>query len=110
MAEPNETAATTGTSTSQYPESDKMLRAKKELGLDDIRAFWEWLDERGLKICAPHPQGWLAENGAYAPLTTPREQLFAQYAEVDLDKVEEERRAMLDEIRAAALKAGGRTR
>lgn len=80
---------------SDYPEHDK-LKAAREAGSEQIGEFLEWLLER-------YTLAFLDERNderlvpSYLPITT----LLAQYFGVDLVALEHEKRAMLDEVRAA---------
>ena len=69
------------------PESDKALAVQKES--QAIGAFLEWAFEHGLLRRTHHAR--------YNSI----EVLLAKYFEIDLDKVEKEKRAILDGIRAA---------
>lgn len=82
---------------SEYPEHDrlKLISDKSQT----IGAFLEWLNsESGLEICTLI-EGQIDDR--FAPAGISIEKLLAQYFEIDLDKIEKEKRAMLDSIRAA---------
>lgn len=78
----------------EYPEHDKL----KALGgaNQTVGDFIEWLGEQGIELAS-------YGNGAYRdvlfPLRRSRDTLIAQFFEIDTNKLEAEKRAMLDEIR-----------
>lgn len=80
-----------------HPECDKLLAVKDKS--QPIGEFLDWLrNEKGIEFCR-----WMEaediEPEGYYPDYTRTEELLAEYFEVDLKKVEEERRAMLDDLR-----------
>lgn len=76
------------------PELDKMKIARDEGHSEDIGAFLEWLEEKGLHLCRfdEPAEHWRPAYEGIQPL-------LAAYFEIDLVKVEVERRAILDHIR-----------
>jgi hypothetical protein len=84
------------------PECDKLAAIKDKAEV--LQEFVDWLnDERGYSICERRPSGkstaheeldeyWPASYGGY-------NRLFADFFGIDLDKVEQERRAILDHVR-----------
>jgi hypothetical protein len=77
------------------PECEKLAAVSEES--NKIGEFLEWLDSQqvtlckwhnGLEMYQPHPFESLSIN-----------QLLAQYYDIDLDKVEDERRVLLEWIR-----------
>lgn len=74
-------------------ELDKMSAARVDAAI--ISEFIDFLEENGYAICEVelHDQWW--------PVRKSYEQLLADYFEIDLKKVEEERRALLEELRKA---------
>lgn len=75
----------------RYPECKKMAAVKNES--QAIGSFLDWLEGEDLFICN-------LEKEEYRPIHTTIEKLLAEYFEIDLDKVEEERRQILDELRS----------
>jgi len=84
-------------------EIDKLIAAHGDAFI--IGEFIDWLGESGYRICAFQeftrhsgelgdctPAGWYPQRKSY-------EQLLADYFEIDLKKVEEERREILESIR-----------
>lgn len=65
-----------------------------------IGAFIDWLNENGMQICAMTSDPRYGEE--MTPIYEPPEKLIARYFEIDLTKVEEERCALLEEMRGAA--------
>ncbi len=90
---------------SAYPEHEKMKEISDQS--QAIGAFLEWLQgERGasLLVLDDCPSGSLAETWGdrrsdYRPAPH-TEKLLAEYFEIDLNKIENEKRAMLDEFAA----------
>jgi hypothetical protein len=73
----------------KYPEHVK-LRAVKD-DSQKLGAFLDWLQEQGIALYHDEPEPLAV------CLTT--EKLLAKYFEIDLDKIETEKRAMLEEQR-----------
>ena len=66
----------------------------------ELSNFVDWLREQGYAICEKIDyDGSTYPAIQWAPLYKSYEQLFADYFGIDLKKVEEERRALLEEIR-----------
>lgn len=77
----------------QYPECEKMAAVKDQSQI--ISEFLEWMQhEQKLIICV-----YSDYSRKYIPVDTTFEKLLAKFFEIDLDKIEEEQRYMLDEIR-----------
>ena len=71
-------------------ECEKMVVVKERS--QELSNFVDWLREQSLWICEEVEEHWVPTRKSY-------EQLFADYFGIDLKKVEEERRALLEEIR-----------
>jgi len=114
----------------EYPEHEKLHKAKAELGTEEIGAFLDWLGSDGIQLarfwkhevnCERSEERdrvgfqYEGENGYYRhkeercgyqnegvliPSRESIQKLLARYADVDLEKLEDEKRAMLDELRA----------
>lgn len=86
------------TDTPTYPEHEKMLTLEAERMA--VGAFLEWLDEQGI-VLAQH-----TDEPGYTRLLMPLHQpiavTMAQHFGIDLQVIEDEKRAMLASIRAAA--------
>lgn len=77
------------------PECDKIVSAQPQSRT--ISNFLEWLDEQDWEIAQrledrPH-------RGQLAPITEGRERMLARFFEIDLDKAENERQALLASLR-----------
>jgi hypothetical protein len=79
------------------PELEKMQAAAERLSTQAIGEFLDWLGEQGIMLCtwSEHIGG-----GRFHEIAGGRERLLATYAEVDLDKIVQERRALLDYLRS----------
>ncbi len=77
-----------------HPEHDKLMLVKDRS--QAVGEFMEWLAEQGLFIC---------ERGRFDDLHLTgrnREQLLADFFEIDLNVIEAEKRAMLEQLRQAS--------
>lgn len=82
----------------ETPELDKMRAVKAESAI--LSRFLDWLEEHDTPICervSGHPR--MIGDGEFVRIGCSNEELLARYFEIDLDKVESERRALLDEMR-----------
>ena len=86
---------------SAYPEHDK-LRAIQDKS-QCVGGFIEWLSTQGFVICKSSENGHGFDE--YFPLSMPINTLLAAYFEIDLNRLEDEKCAMLDAQRA--MNAGG---
>lgn len=78
---------------SRYPESDKVLAVQKQS--QACGEFLDWLkQEKLLMLCEDI-------NGEWMPTFKSTEKLLQEFFDIDPDKLEKERRAMLDELRGA---------
>lgn len=85
------------------PECDKMLAVQNRS--QDIGEFLEWLrGERGL-ILAQYDEDHF-DGEFLMPVNIRIEDLLAEFFEIDLNKVEQEKRALLESIRAAQQENG----
>jgi len=73
------------------PECDKITANREESRI--LTDFYDWLGEHGLEICAYDEKSY---GGEWLPDSRRPEQLFADYFGIDMNKVEEERRAILE--------------
>jgi len=78
------------------PELYKLSAVAEES--QKIGEFLDWMESRHYQIC-----GWINgnsdEHGHYSPIRLSDEQLFAQYFNIDLQKVEQEKQALLAWLR-----------
>jgi len=82
----------TGTKT-PYPEHEKLQAIS-----DQSQAIGEFLEAgggNGYRLCE-----WNEELDEFFPVTRTTQQVLAHYFGIDLDRLEAEKRAMLDEMRA----------
>lgn len=82
-----------------YPEHDKLHAIKDQS--QAIGAFLDWLQnerEPTIVLCTRTQYKW---DNLYQPAHVPIPDLLAEYFEINQDKLEEEKVAMLDKIRKA---------
>ena len=80
------------------PECEKMAAVQEKSR--ELTNFVDWLrDDQGYAICEEKTYDDTYPKEQWYPLRKSFEQLFADYFGIDLKKVEEERRALLEEIR-----------
>jgi hypothetical protein len=80
-----------------YPEHDKITAlggANQHIG-----AFIEWLNDNRYTICEWQNAG--DEGRGYFPVSRSINSWLYQYFQIDPVKIEQEKRSMLDELRAA---------
>lgn len=77
------------------PELDKQHAVIESGASDTLTEFYDWLGERGLIIAE-----WSEIWQEWIPVSTSGNQLFADFFGIDLDKIESERRAILEELRS----------
>jgi hypothetical protein len=75
------------------PEHDKLKARKEELGLLAVGEFLEWLQTQ-YSICE-----WNESDHEYHPTFHSIGVIMARYADIDLDKIEAEKVALLEEYR-----------
>jgi hypothetical protein len=78
----------------KMPECEKMAAVQVESRA--ISGFLGWLDEQGIELCERAEGSF---GGNLFPILTGREELLARYFDIDLVKVENERRALLASLR-----------
>jgi hypothetical protein len=80
--------------TSDYPECEKLAKVSETS--QKIGEFLEWLNEQGFTICR------LGEDNSdlFYPDYTSINQRLADFFGIDLNKVEAERRQMLETLRS----------
>jgi hypothetical protein len=78
-------------------ECDKLVAASKVS--QEIGAFLDWLEEQGIFLASDEEvEG--RRGRVTLPVYESKERMFARYFEIDLDKVENERRALLASLRS----------
>lgn len=92
----------------KYPECEKLHAVHEES--QKIGEFIEWLRyDKGIQLGKYYTVDELNEadpgmeyqSGEFIAVYDPINKLLAEYFEIDLDKVEEERRQILEELRKA---------
>lgn len=81
---------------SDHPEIDKMLAVQDES--QAIGGFLEWMVEQDICLCKFNDTD--SYNGEYIPDNRNGDQILADHFNIDLNKVEKERQAMLDKMRS----------
>ena len=94
------------------PELDKMSEVRERS--QTVGAFVDWLrDEKNVTLCESHQHSEFCENSdedieceleadEYVPFSFRIEELLAEYFDIDLVKVETERRKILESLRKGA--------
>lgn len=77
------------TSEPNTPELNKLKHALPESR--SLSRFLDWLEENDMRVCKPSETEW-----GYDSISENSERLLARYFEIDLERVEDERRALLD--------------
>ena len=87
---------------SEYPEHDKLDEVDRERIV--LGEFLDWLDYKDYLICTDSNEEHFNEEGdhvsAYRPAYRSIESWLAEFLEIDLKKLEDEKRAMLESVRA----------
>lgn len=83
----------------ETPELDRQMAVINSGKAAVVQEFLDWLlDEQGYTLCEPVPE---SEDGHYMPAAYGgREQLMADHFAIDLRLIDQERRALLDALRA----------
>jgi len=77
---------------SHHPEHEKLATIQDKSQV--IGEFLEWLPTQGVHLCTFHYQ-----DDRYRTIYSSITQLLAKFFDIDLDKLETEKRAMLDHLR-----------
>ena len=89
----------------ETPECDKIVEVKETTST--LTDFVDWLNSKGYKICQMEVYEGYPEDrdedtyDKLTPITVSYEQLFADYLNIDLNKAEQERHAILEYIRSS---------
>ena len=81
------------------PELDRHRQIINSGEADTVQNFYEWLAGEGLQLCRLHDVGRI--DPQYIPDGRTPEQLIAAFFGLDLNKLEDERRAVLQALNAA---------
>lgn len=88
----------------EYPEHEKLAKVHDKS--QAIGEFLEWLaDERDFVLAVRHQhtedciEDCGARRGELIPLAIPVHKLLAEFFDIDEDKLDDEKRAMLEELR-----------
>lgn len=81
------------------PELDKQAKIIKSGAAGHVQEFIDWCNEQGYALCLPRPDSL---HGAYTPIMLSPEQIMADHFGIDRDKIETERRALLDHLRRSS--------
>jgi hypothetical protein len=77
------------------PELDKMEAVQEQS--QTIGEFLEWLNGKGISLCKLGTADW--EQNFHFPIHDSTEKLLAEYFDIDLNKVEQEKQVLLAEWR-----------
>ena len=91
----------------KHPECDKMCGVKDQSQV--VGEFIDWLAEKKGIILAEWGDGELSRDELYRTHSS-TERLLAEFFDIDLAKIETEKRAMLDAIRSTAPMSKGRVK
>lgn len=80
----------------EYPECSKAVAVQDQS--QAIGAFLEWLFDKGLQL-ARVEDAYGPDHGELVPVYKTITEVLAEYFEIDLKKMETEKRAMLAELR-----------
>lgn len=83
------------------PELNKMADARAA-GSDTIGTFIDWLQQQGYVIAKWDNRPDHMKHDQLYPIHKPIENWLAEYFEIDLNKIDAERKALLDQIRSNA--------
>jgi hypothetical protein len=87
-------------SNTKYPECEKLRTSRDDLL--KLRQFTEWLGENGITLCSHGPTHYASKGGEYYQITENIETVIFRFLGVDAKKLEDERRAMLEEAQEKA--------
>jgi hypothetical protein len=86
----------------QFPKTPELDKQKKLLDSGApqvVQEFIDWMSEQGYAVCDYRAETDDEYEGFF-PISGGSAELQAQFFEVDLDKIESERRALLDYLQA----------
>lgn len=87
---------------SDYPESERLHKVSGDVST--LHEFLEWTRSEGLILCRLQDTGRIrfdAPVEEYFPSYESMQDLIYRFFEIDDDKLERERRAMLEELRTS---------
>lgn len=76
---------------STYPEHEKLATVKNQS--QPQGELLQWIGDRGILLCR-----WNDDIDAYVPIARTTSSLLAEYHEIDLDRLEQEKRRMLEDL------------
>lgn len=82
------------------PELDKQHAVIESGESETLTRFYDWMQESGYVI-AEYREYDEYDDPRLTPVRRGPERLFADFFEIDLDKIDAEQRALLDELRGA---------
>lgn len=81
------------------PELDKMAAAIPAARV--VGEFYDWLATEGIVLCSyVAPSAENGHEGSYYPVHIPAEELLRRWKGIDSDKIEQERQALMEYLRA----------
>jgi hypothetical protein len=81
-----------------FPEHDKLSKIRDESQV--IGEFLEWLyDEKEVILCKVRGDEYADTYGLHSPVNLNTQDLLADFFEIDLTKLEQEKQQMLDALR-----------
>lgn len=87
-------------SEAKYPECEKLRVARPEML--KMLQFLEWLQEQGLSLCTHDPKKFAQWGGLFEVTREPQEAMLLRYLGIDAKKLEDERRAILEDAQEKA--------
>lgn len=84
----------------QYPEHTRLHAVKDKAQV--VGEFIEWMHEQGVVFCQFSEHGTQHFESHEQLYNRPIEEIVARFFEIDRDKLEQEKRAMLEDLRSKA--------
>jgi hypothetical protein len=79
-----------------YPEHERLKKISDKS--QTCGEFIDWLESHGYRLCEPDPE---SPSGRYWPTHRPIRELLAAFFDIDQKRIDAEKDAMLDALRAA---------
>lgn len=84
------------------PECDRLAAVREDSQM--IGEFLDWLNSaKGYRLCTLERRPWMDEPETWQPIYIGIERVLAEYFSINLDKVEQEKRLVLEAIRTQHL-------
>lgn len=83
----------------EYPEHERIHAVKEKS--QAIGEFIDWLREKGVTLCTFRQHEYWPLDNIQGKRARTIEEILSIYFDIDQDKIEKEKRAMLDELRQA---------